>query len=104
MHNMYRINPVFYAFCGIISTTISLGKIIYKDDENDQNMVPFEISDGRETEEDNKFVSKTYRNRRLRSSSYLISSIKTKDTLSKSSSMMVNSFSSGIRNIINIKK
>ena len=63
------------AFCGIVTTTISLSKMIFKD-EKQSKVEQIQICEyDKDTEaENNIFDSKIYRNRKLKSSAKLISS------------------------------
>ena len=70
-----RLNPIFVAFCGIVTTTISLSKMIFKE-EKQSKVEQIQVCEyDKETEaENNIFDSKIYRNRKLKSSAKLISS------------------------------
>lgn len=68
--------------------------MLLKDEECDSKILPIEIEEkvNKETDDDNNmFESKSYRNRRLRSSNYLISCSKMKINFSQSTSLLMSS-------------
>ncbi len=69
-----RINPIFVAVFGIVSSSISLVKMLAKDEEQ-SNFEDIEVCEHeKDTEADNTtYETKLYRKRRLKSSALLMS-------------------------------